>query len=134
VAAELVEHGALGRENPPVGLIRGMGAGEDVERLVETADIGERPAIGAKQRRVARIGKRCLFEDRGRLAALATRAQGSGIGEGDLRIVGVVAIAGADRRGLVAPFGLRFAAVAPDPAPLAPAGPCKARASSSEAF
>jgi hypothetical protein len=108
VAAELVEHGALCRQNPPVRLLRCVGAAEHFERLVEMADIGKRTAIGPKQRRVVGLGKRCLFQDRYGLGALAARTQSPRIGKGGLRIVRVGAVALAKRLGLASPLGLRL--------------------------
>ena len=75
MAAHLVEHRALHREDAPVRLVGRVRALEHVERLLEVAGIGERAAVGAEQRLVVRIMQRGGFQNRGGLRALAGRAQ-----------------------------------------------------------
>ena len=48
VAADLIEHGALHRQDAPVGPIRRVRAVEHLERLRVIAVVGERAAIGAE--------------------------------------------------------------------------------------
>ena len=54
VTAHLVHHGALHREDAPVGLVGRMRALQHVERLLEVAGIGQRAAVGAEQHLVRR--------------------------------------------------------------------------------
>jgi hypothetical protein len=106
VAAHLIEHGALHRENPPVRLVGRMGALQHAERLLEIARIGERAAIGAEQRLVFRVVDRGGLEHRGRLRALAVLAQRVGVAD---RVVGIARIGAealAERLALAPPIGL----------------------------
>jgi hypothetical protein len=75
VASHLVEHGALGGEDAPVGLVGRMSAAEHVQGLIEIAGLRQRTAVSAEHGRVARIGKRHPLEDGDRLCALPGRAQ-----------------------------------------------------------
>ena len=68
MAAHLIEHRALHREDAPVGLVGRMRALQHVERLLEVAGVGERAAIGAEQRLVFGIVDRGGFENGGSLA------------------------------------------------------------------
>ncbi len=52
-----------------------MGAGEDIEGLLEIAVIGKRPAITGEQRLVAGMGDGGLFEHGDGLGALPGGAQ-----------------------------------------------------------
>ena len=73
--AELVERGALHRQDAPVGIVGRMGAAEHVERLLEIAVIGERAAIAGEQCLVAGMGDGGLFEHGDGLGALPGGAQ-----------------------------------------------------------
>ena len=75
VLAELVEDGRLGREQPPVGLVRRLRPADDVERLLELAAGGERLAVGGAD--VAVVGEvdRRLLQDGDRLVGLARRGE-----------------------------------------------------------
>ncbi len=93
MAAELIERGALHRKNPPVGIVGRVGAGEHVERLLEIAVVGQRPAVAGEQRLVAGMGDGGLFEHGGGLGALPGGAQRLAIGQRGIGILGVGAIA-----------------------------------------
>ena len=82
-----------------------MGAAEHVERLVEVAGVGQRAAIGAKQRHVVRIADRGLLQHRDRLGALFGGAQRPRIIEGRFGIAGIFAIALAPDFERLPPFG-----------------------------
>lgn len=71
VAAELVEHRALRRQDVPVGILGRMRAAQDIERLLEIAVVGERTAVAGEQRLVAGMGEHSLLHHRNRLGALA---------------------------------------------------------------
>src|SRR5450759_3705734 len=73
--AKLVERGALYRQNSPVGIIGCMGATENVERLLEAAVVGQRPAIAGEQRLVAGMADGGLFEHGDGLGALPGGAE-----------------------------------------------------------
>jgi hypothetical protein len=93
MAAKLIERGSLHREQPPVGIGRGVGAGENVERLLEITIVGERPAIAAEHRLVAGNGDGGLLEHGYGLGALAAGAQRVAIAERGVGILGIGAIA-----------------------------------------
>jgi hypothetical protein len=93
MAAELIEHGSLHRQNAPVRIFRRMGAGENVERLLEIAVVGERPAEGGEQRLVAGMGDGGLFEHRGGLGALPGGAQRLAIRQSGVGILGIGPVA-----------------------------------------
>ncbi len=61
----------MSREDPPIGIVGGMGAAEDVEGLLEIAIVRQRSPITAKKRLVAGVGDRGLFEHRHRLRPLS---------------------------------------------------------------
>ena len=67
VELELIERGALHREQPPVRIVGRMGAGENIERLLEIAVVGKRPAITGEQWLVAGMGDGGLFKHGGGL-------------------------------------------------------------------
>ena len=98
--AELIEHGSLHRKDPPVGIVGRMGAREHVERLLEIAVVGQRPAESGEQRLVAGMGDGGLFEHGGGLGALPGGAQRLAIGQRGVGILGIgtVALAGDFRR------------------------------------
>jgi hypothetical protein len=75
VATELVERGALGREDAPVRLARRMGALEHVERLPVVPGIGERAPVCAEQAAVLRVLRGGPFQHRNRLRAQTICAQ-----------------------------------------------------------
>ena len=75
VPAELIECGSLRREDPPIRIVGGMGAAEDVERLLEIAVVRQRSPVAGQQRLVAGVGDRGLFEHRDRLGPLPRGAQ-----------------------------------------------------------
>ena len=93
MAAELVERGALHRQDAPVGIVGRMGAGEHIERLLEIAVVGQRAAIAGEQRLVAGIGDGGLFEHGDGLGALPGGAQRLAIGQRGVGILGIGAIA-----------------------------------------
>ena len=93
MAAELIERGALHRENPPVGIVGRMGAGEHVERLLEIAVVGQRPAVSREQRLVAGMADGGLLEHGGGLGALPGGAQRLAIGQRRVGILGIGAVA-----------------------------------------
>ena len=93
MAAELIERGALHRKDSPVGIVGRMGARQNVERLLEIAVVGERPAITGEQRLVAGMGDGGLFEHGGGLGALPGGAQRLAIGQCGVGILGVGAVA-----------------------------------------
>ena len=70
VSAKLIEHGALGRQNPPIRIVGGVGAAEDVEGLLKIAVVRQRPPIAGKQRLVAGMGDAGLLEHGHRLGLL----------------------------------------------------------------
>ena len=51
VAAHLIEHGALGGKDAPIRLVGRVGAAENIQRLIETTDVGQRAAIAPSRRR-----------------------------------------------------------------------------------
>ena len=55
VPAELIECGALRREDAPVRIVGAMGAAKHVEGLLEIAVVGQRPPIAGQQRLVAGV-------------------------------------------------------------------------------
>ena len=75
VAAHLVEHGALGGQNVPVGLVRRVGAVEHVQRLLIISGFGERAPVSAEHGSVARAFDRSLFEHGDSLGTLSRLAQ-----------------------------------------------------------
>ena len=70
-----------------------MGARQHVERLLEIAVVGQRPAVSREQRLVAGMGDGGLFEHGGGLRALPGGAQRLAIGQGGVGILGIGAIA-----------------------------------------
>ena len=70
-----------------------MGAREHVERLLEIAVVGERPAVAGEQRLVAGMGDGGLFEHGDRLGALPGGAQRLAIGQRRIGILGIGAVA-----------------------------------------
>jgi hypothetical protein len=74
VPAQLIERGSLHRKDSPIGIIGRMGAGENIERLLEIAVVGKRPAISGEQWLVAGMGDGGLFEHGDGLGALPWRA------------------------------------------------------------
>ena len=100
MAAELIERGALHRENPPIRIVGRVGAAQDVECLLEIAVVGKRPAPGGEQRLVAGMSDGGLLEHGGGLGALPIGTQRLAVGQGGFGILGVfaVAIAGHFRR------------------------------------
>ena len=95
VAAHLIEHRALHRQDAPVGLVLRVGAVEHVERLLVVAVVGERPAVGAEHDTIVRIVDRRLLEHGRGLRALADGAQRLGVADRRIRIgrLGAVALA-----------------------------------------
>jgi hypothetical protein len=91
--AELIERGSLHRQNSPVGIIGRMGAVENVERLLEIAVIGERPAEAGKQRPVAGMGDGGLFKYGNSLGALSGGAERLTIGPRGVGILGIGTVA-----------------------------------------
>src|SRR4030088_913924 len=91
--AKLIERGALHRKNSPVGIIGRMGAGENIERLLEIAVVGKRPAISGEQWLVAGMSGGGLFEHGDGLGALPCGAQRLALLEGRVGVRGVGAIA-----------------------------------------
>ena len=79
-----------------------MGARQHVERLLETAVVGQRAAESGQQRLVAGMGDGGLFEHRRRLGALPGGAQRLAIGQRGVGILGIgaIALAGDFRRAL----------------------------------
>src|SRR5450759_2531355 len=70
-----------------------MGARENIERLLEIAIIGERPAKAGKQRLVAGMSDAGLSEHGHRLGALPGGAQRLAVSKGCLGVLGVGTIA-----------------------------------------
>ena len=70
VATQLIEHGALHREDPPIGIVRRVGAGEHVEGLLKITVVGKGAAIGREHGPVAGIGDGRLLQYGDRLRAL----------------------------------------------------------------
>src|SRR6267378_8175863 len=70
-----------------------MGAGENIERLLEIAVVGKRPAISGEQWLVAGMGDGGLFEHGDGLGALPCGAQRLAILEGRVGVLGISAIA-----------------------------------------
>ena len=94
MAAQLVEHGSLHREDSPVGIVGRMRTGQHVERGLEASVIGKRPAVSCQQRLVAGMGDGSLFEHGGSLRPLSGGAERLAIGR---RKVGILRI-GARKR------------------------------------
>ena len=91
--AELIEHGSLHRKNSPIGIVGRMGAGQNVEALLEIAVIGKRAAVAGEQRLVAGMSDGGLFEHGDGLAALPRGAQRLAIEQGRVGVLGIGAIA-----------------------------------------
>ena len=89
MSAELVQRGTLHRKNSPIGIVRRVGATENIESLLEIAVIGECPSIGGEQLLVAGMGQAGLFENGSRLSTLPGQAQRLAIGQ---RQVGIFRI------------------------------------------
>jgi len=70
VSAKLIEYRSLDREDPPIGIVGGVGAGEDVECFLEIAIVCQRSPITSKKRLVAGVSNRGLLEHRDRLGPL----------------------------------------------------------------
>ncbi len=70
-----------------------MGVRQHVERLLEIAIVGERPAIAGEQRLVTGMGEGSLFEHGDGLGALSGGAQRLAIGQRGVGILGIGAIA-----------------------------------------
>ncbi len=103
VIAHLVEHRALRVQDSPIRLVGRVRLGEDIQRLVILAEIGEGAAIGAEYAGMPRIADRGLLQDGGGLRILAGRPQRLGVGDRDLRIGGARAIALAESIGALPP-------------------------------
>ena len=110
MAAELIEHGPLHRQDSPVGIVGGMGAREHVERLLEIAVIGQRPAIPGQQRLVAGMADGGLFEHGDGLGALTAGAQRLAVGQRHIGILGIGAIAFAVKLDRASRIGIRAGA------------------------
>ena len=106
MAAHLVEHGALGGEDVPVGLVGRMGAAEHFERLIEIAGLGQRAAVRAKHGLVTRVRERDPLEDGDRLRALSGSAQCLRVVERRVDIARVGAILLAIDRKVLPPVGV----------------------------
>ena len=109
--AELVERGALHRQDAPVGIGGRVGAGEHVEGRLRVAVVGERAAVSGQHRLVAGMGDGGLFEHGGSLGALPGGAQRLAVGQCHLGVLGVGAIALAvnlDRAARIVGNGLRL--------------------------
>ena len=91
--AELIERGSLHRQDAPVRIVGRMGAGQDVERALEIAVVGERAAIAGEQRLVAGMGNGGLLEYRNRLGALPGGAERLTVTQRGVGILGIGAIA-----------------------------------------
>src|SRR4029079_17217667 len=89
VLAELVERGALDRENTPVRIVRRMSAAEHVEGGLRIAVVGERAAVAGEQRLVAGMGDGRLFEHGGGLRALAGGGERLALGQRGVDILGI---------------------------------------------
>jgi len=94
VASHLVEDRALHIEDAPIGCVRRMCVIERDQRLLVLARIGERAAIGAEQWHIVGIPDGCLLEYGNRLGALVARAQCARIGNGGIRVAGIIAVVG----------------------------------------
>jgi hypothetical protein len=66
-----------------------MGARQHVERLLEIAVVGERPAVGREQILVAGMGDGGLFEHSGGLRPLAVGAERLAIGQRRVGVLGI---------------------------------------------
>ena len=71
MAAHLVEHRALRRENVPIGLVRRMGAVEYLQGLIVVSGLGQCAAVGAEHGLVVRAFDRGLLQDGDGLGALS---------------------------------------------------------------
>ena len=106
MAAELIEHRALGVEHAPVRIVGRMRPAENLERLIEIASFGQSAAIGAEQRHVGGVADRGLFEHGDRLGALVGGAQAARIDHGGVGIVRIGAVARARGFERLPPFGV----------------------------
>ncbi len=106
IAAELVEHGALRVEDAPVRIVRGMRAGQHIERLVVVAGLGQGAAVGAEQLHVMRVADGRLLQHGDGLGALVGGAQRAGIGDGRVGVVGIFAVMRAPDIKRTPPFGV----------------------------
>src|SRR6185369_1671603 len=79
-------------KNAPVGIGGRMGAAEHVEGGLRITVVGERAAVGGKQRLVAGMGEGGLFEHGGGLRPLAGGAERLTVSQCRLGILGVGAI------------------------------------------
>ncbi len=117
MAAELVEHGALHRQDAPVRIVGRVRLRQHVEGLLEIAVVGQRAAPGRKQRLVSGIGDVGLLQHGSGLRALAVGAQRLAIGQRHIGVLGIGAIAlaidlgGALRIGDRARLGLGWSAL-----------------------
>ena len=93
IPAELVQRRALRREQPPVRIIRAVGAAKHLESLLEIAVIGQRTAIGGEQQLVAGMSDGALFEHRNRLRPLSGGTQRLAVSQRDVGILRIGAIA-----------------------------------------
>ncbi len=108
MAAELVEHRTLRGENAPIRLVGRVGAVEDLERLLEIADVGKRAAVSAEQGGVAGVLEGCLLQHRDGLRSLAAAAQRLRVGDCRRGIIRFFAIAAGQPFGFGPPFGFGF--------------------------
>src|SRR5882724_8565787 len=70
VPAKLIERSSLRRKDPPIGIVGGVGAAENVECLLEIAIVRKRSPISGKKRLVTGVSDGGLFEHRYRLGPL----------------------------------------------------------------
>ena len=74
MAAHLIEHRALHRQDAPIRLVLRVRAVEYFERLLVTAVVSERPAVSAEHNAIVLVVKRRLLEDGCGLGSLADGA------------------------------------------------------------
>ena len=92
-----IEHCPLNIENAPVRIVRRVRAFERHKRLLILAGISQRAPVGARQSHVAWIADRRLLQHGYGLGALVVRPQLPRVGDGCIRIVRILTIAGTER-------------------------------------
>ncbi len=91
--AELIERGALHRENPPIRIVGRVGAAENVECLLRIAVVGERAAPRGEQHLIAGMSDGRLLEHGGRLGALPVGTQRLAVSQSGVGILGIGTVA-----------------------------------------
>ena len=107
MAAHLVEHGALRRQDVPVGLIRRMCALKHFERLLVIAGFRQRAPVGAEHGFVVRVFDRSPLKYGDRLGALSGCAQRLGISHRQVEFAGLARYFSSVDFNIVPPIGIR---------------------------